>query len=145
MAHFPSYISICHQQFAALLNCCFWKKQGDSLSKLQEMCKARRCITVWHTVKIWHLFHSALALMLAWWIRWHSEDTQVVYVCMKSKLDQIIPLHANPTTLWQSSLIPAQPLNFNPNQMFFFFFHCITRVIQHKLSSWLPGFKQAPI
>lgn len=144
MGHFSSYITICHQQFATLLNFFLWKKQGDSLFKLQEMCSAQLCITVWHKAKIRHLFHSALTLMLAWWICWHSEDTQVVYVCMKSSQPKLFPCMRTQPHWGRARLSRHNPWISIRNRCSFFF-HCITLVIQHKLSSWLPGFKQVPI
>lgn len=109
---------------SAILNSFEWlclEKQIDSLFTLQEMCIAWHCITAWHTAQIWHFVSFSsdfnVDMMNTLTFKVHTNC-----VCLHEKQsDQMIPLHAIPTTLRQSSLIPAKPLNFHPKQMFFFF------------------------
>lgn len=113
----------------------YWKKQ-----KLQEMCHAG------HTTEIWQLFHLALPLMWTWWICWHSEDTQVVYVCVESSQTKLCLCMRTQPHWGRARLSQRNPwISIRNRCSFFFFFHCITLVIQHKLFSGLPSFKQVPI
>lgn len=73
-SHFVYYITICHQLFVTLLN---WEKQSDSVFILQGLCSA------WHEKGLtFSIFSSGFNVDMMNILA--SEDTQVVYVCMKS-------------------------------------------------------------
>lgn len=87
--------------------------------QLQEMYCA------WRTLKILHMFHAAQSLMFDMMTTLPFQGHTSCIRLREKQSDQIMLLHANPTTLRQGWLLPAQPLNFHPKQMCVFGFFLI--------------------
>lgn len=137
---FSPYVTIHHRQLATA----HWKKAERLALPFHVTGSARRRAAEWHAAKKSDiLFHAAPALMFDKMNCWHSEDTQVVYVCMeKASQPKLFPCMRTQPHRGRARLSQRNPwISIRNRCSFFFFFHCITLVIQHKLSSCLPGFQ----